>query len=80
MSDLHGEKYRYDAMLEMIQFSGEDTLYILGDVVDRGPNGIDILRDIMQRPNVHLILGNHEDLLLGTLGPQNEIGFRQLWI
>ena len=39
MSDLHGESGRYQAMLERIRFSPEDTLFILGDVVDRGGIG-----------------------------------------
>ena len=47
MSDIHGEHSRYISMLETINFSDEDTLYILGDVIDRKPGGIDILRDII---------------------------------
>ena len=53
MSDLHGESGRYQAMLERIRFSPEDTLFILGDVVDRGGiGGVDILRDVMARRNL----------------------------
>ena len=37
---------KYIKMLEKINFSDSDTLYILGDVVDRGPDGIKILLDI----------------------------------
>ena len=40
MSDIHGEADRFSAMLETIHFSSQDTLYILGDVIDRGPEGI----------------------------------------
>lgn len=47
MSDIHGECDRYKAMLEFIQFSDSDTLYVLGDVIDRKPGGIDILMDTM---------------------------------
>ena len=64
LSDIHGEKDRFEAMLETIGFSQEDTLYILGDVVDRGPDGISILRRIMNMPNVYMLLGNHEDMML----------------
>ena len=60
ISDIHGEILRWQAMLGLIQFSDEDTLYVLGDVIDRYPHGIDILLDIMRRPNVHMIVGNHE--------------------
>lgn len=59
-SDLHGHYDKYKAILEKIHFKNTDTLYILGDVIDRGPDGIRILRDMMGRANVIPILGNHE--------------------
>lgn len=60
MSDIHGEYEKYTAMLKKIRFRDEDTLYILGDVLDRGEQPIDILRDMMLQPNVYPIAGNHE--------------------
>ncbi len=47
-------------MLEGVSFKSSDTLYILGDVIDRGPDGVSILQDMMARSNVVPILGNHE--------------------
>lgn len=60
-SDIHGLKDRYDQMMEFIK--AEDTLYILGDVIDRGKDGIAILLDIMKRKNVIMLLGNHEYMM-----------------
>lgn len=60
MSDLHGCLDKYRAMLREIGFSPRDTLYVLGDMIDRGPDGIGILRDMSTRPNVVPLLGNHE--------------------
>lgn len=79
MSDIHGEILKWRDMLELIQFSDEDTLYVLGDVIDRNPHGIEILRDIMKRPNIHMIIGNHEEMMLKTLGRNNEYHARRLW-
>lgn len=79
ISDIHGEYDRYLAMLETIQFTDEDTLYILGDVIDRGKQSVETLLDIMERPNVHMLLGNHEYMCLATLGPNSEVGARHLW-
>ena len=64
MSDLHGCYEKYKKMLEKIKFSEDDTLYILGDVVDRGPDGIKILLDVAKRKNVVLLRGNHDDTAL----------------
>lgn len=60
MSDLHGCFDQYREMLELIEFRPKDTLYVLGDVIDRGPEGIELLQDMMLRPNLFPILGNHE--------------------
>ena len=67
MSDLHGRYDKYAQMLEKISFGEGDTLYILGDVIDRGPDGIRILLDMMGRKNVIPIIGNHESLALSSL-------------
>ena len=79
MSDIHGEIERYQVMLKMIQFSAQDTLYIIGDVIDRHPGGIEILKEIMDAPNIVMLLGNHEQMCLDTLGPYNVYGSRALW-
>ena len=63
MSDIHGEYDRYIALLEKIGFCDDDTLYVIGDVVDRGPDSVRLLQDMAARPNVYLIRGNHEAML-----------------
>ena len=60
ISDIHGCYEQYIALLEKIHFSEEDTLYVLGDVVDRGPEPMKVLLDMMNRPNVNFIIGNHD--------------------
>ena len=64
-SDLHGFSLeRFQAFLAQVGFSDEDYLFILGDVIDRGDDGVAILRWLLVQPNVELILGNHEAMLL----------------
>lgn len=60
MSDLHGCYEKYRKMLSVIRLKGNDVLYILGDIVDRGPDGIKILLDLIQRKNAIAIRGNHD--------------------
>ena len=43
MSDLHGQYEKYRKLLDKIAFSDGDELYILGDVVDRGPQSAELL-------------------------------------
>ena len=51
-------------LLQRSGFSGEDFLFVLGDVIDRGEHGVALLRWMAEQPNVQLILGNHEAMLL----------------
>ena len=66
-SDLHG--FPLDDFLRLLDkagFSEDDELYVLGDVIDRnGDGGIETLRWMMRQPNVTMLLGNHEAMLLG---------------
>ena len=63
ISDIHGCYDEYKKLLTKINFSEQDELYILGDVIDRGQNPIRLLQDIMHHPNIMLILGNHEFMM-----------------
>lgn len=68
LSDIHGHLQRFESIMDQINLQPTDTLYILGDVVDRFPDGIKILRRIMKMPNVKMILGNHEHMMLNAIG------------
>ncbi len=70
MSDLHGERDRFHRILQKIGFSGEDQLYIIGDVIDRGPEGIPLLREILAAENMTLLLGNHEHMMAAYFRPE----------
>ena len=59
ISDFHGEENRFHAMLENIWIPADDILYILGDAIDRGPDEITLLQEVMNTPNLILILGNY---------------------
>ena len=68
LSDIHGNERRFQSILQQINLQPSDTLYILGDVIDRHPGGIRILRKIMAMPNAKMLLGNHEYMMLRALG------------
>lgn len=67
MSDLHGCYDKYKKMLKKIDLTENDTLYILGDIVDRGNDGIKILLDMMQHKNIVPIVGNHDYMAYSVL-------------
>lgn len=67
MSDIHGSMRRFRSIMKQIDLQPEDMLYVLGDVIDRGADGIRILRELMAMPNVRMTLGNHELMMLESL-------------
>ena len=60
MSDIHGCYDKYIQMFKKIKFTDEDTLYVLGDIIDRGDGSFKVLQDMSMRANVLPIMGNHE--------------------
>lgn len=64
-SDWHGYPLeKIQKLFEYAKFSDDDYCYVLGDVIDRGKDGVKILRWLMKQPNIELIVGNHESFLL----------------
>ncbi len=72
VSDLHGQYDLFIKGLEKISFSSEDKLYVIGDTIDRGPDGIKILQKIFSEDNMELLMGNHEFMMLNSVSPDGE--------
>ena len=67
ISDIHGQCDMFTALLNKIGLNDEDTLYILGDIIDRGPDPIRTMLKLMEMPNVICIKGNHEVMAMDCL-------------
>lgn len=67
ISDIHGEYRMFMRMLKKIQLNDTDKLYVLGDMIDRGPNPMKVILELMEMPNAVCLLGNHEYLALECL-------------
>lgn len=80
--DLHG---RYDLMrmaLDKIEAGNPagGKVVFLGDYIDRGPDSRKIIETLMAGPPEHwewvCLKGNHEDMMVGTLGGPDEYWWR----
>lgn len=67
ISDIHGQYDMFMELVDKIKLKETDTLYILGDILDRGPHPIKILRKLMEMPNAICLVGNHEFMALECL-------------
>lgn len=71
MSDIHGNKEAFQSVLDQISLKNDDTLYILGDIIDRHEHGVEILMQLMKQDNVKCLLGNHELMCLNAVIPHS---------
>ena len=60
VSDIHAEYGLFLKMLEEIGFTDSDRLIVLGDIIDKGPDSVKLLKYISKMPNASVIIGNHE--------------------
>ena len=67
ISDIHGQYDMFMELVDKIKLKGTDTLYVLGDVLDRGPHPIKTIRKLMEMPNAICLVGNHEIMALECL-------------
>ena len=85
-SDIHGNYLSYSTLLKLIDFSDEDVLYVVGDVVDFGFENMKVLFDMMERPNVIPLLGEHDYMayyslkwLKSNVYDKNKLVFFDYW-
>lgn len=74
IGDIHGRRDLLDQLLGLIEADASARgpahvrLILLGDLVDRGPDSRGVIERVMQlkaaSPDVRLIAGNHEELLI----------------
>lgn len=78
ISDIHGELELFKKMIQEIDLNHNDTLYVLGDLIDRGERSIDTLNFVMNHPNIEFIIGNHEDMMCSIY--DGNVKFFKNWI
>lgn len=66
-ADLHGNLSLYENLIEEMDSHGEWKAICLGDTIDRGPDGYEILKRVLHDNRITLLLGNHEDMFLRAI-------------
>ena len=72
VADIHGYYDVFCRGLDLIGLGEDDRLYVIGDAIDRGPDGIRVLLDIMSHRNMDLLIGNHEFMMLNSVNADGE--------
>lgn len=66
-SDPHGHVRALDEVLSAVSLGEGDELFVLGDLIDRGPASLEVISLVRSLPNTHILMGNHEQLMLTAL-------------
>lgn len=63
-SCLYGDYNKYQQILDDLQMKNGDKLWLIGDLIDGNDadpyQNVQILNDVMDNPNVEVVLGDHE--------------------
>ena len=65
LSDVHGNRDFFWSLLKALDFSPEDELILLGDLLEKGEESLTLLREVMalsQTHRVHMLCGNCDNL------------------
>jgi serine/threonine protein phosphatase 1 len=76
IGDIHGCTSALRALLDAIAPTRADTIVLLGDYIDRGPDSkgaLDLVIALAGRCRVVPLLGNHEEMLLAALSDRNAL-------
>lgn len=58
IGDVHGCLSELERLLELVRVQGEDRLVFLGDLIDRGPDPLGVVR-LVRQLGAEMVLGNH---------------------
>lgn len=73
VGDIHGHFKLLTAALNNLDFNTElDRIFSVGDLIDRGPDSIDILK-WLEKPWFHAVRGNHEQMLIDCISGYGDI-------
>ena len=81
--DIHGCNKTFQALLDRIQLTTNDQLFLLGDYIDRGPDSVGVLDTILRLKeegySVFPLRGNHEQMLIESITtlPRNVLLFHK---
>ena len=83
VGDVHGCDVALETLLTAVDLAADDTVVQLGDLCDRGPDTarcVDLLMALGEDLDLRVVLGNHDEMMLGALGRGGFQGDAKFWM
>lgn len=83
LGDVHGCRAALAAILDAMALTVDDTLIVLGDFIDRGPDSRGVIEDLMQVERTCRLVrlrGNHEEMMLSARADDGTSGATRMWL
>lgn len=78
VGDIHGDYDLLFSELNKVNFDkNKDRLFSVGDLVDRGPENLKVLK-LINEPWFHYVVGNHEDMMVESAFDEDG-HYRRMW-
>jgi serine/threonine protein phosphatase 1 len=81
ISDIHGHLASFKALLDRLELTKEDELFLLGDFIDRGPDSKGVIDHVQELQaagyQVHCLRGNHEQMAIDA---PTDLNTRAAWL
>ena len=72
ISDIHGQQSVWAEVKKYLQ--PDDKIFFLGDAIDRGPDGFEIMKELLCDKRVTYLMGNHEYMMMNALEEMRYFG------
>tara|TARA_Y100000766_G_scaffold131534_1_gene113110 strand:- start:24 stop:800 length:777 start_codon:yes stop_codon:yes gene_type:complete len=71
IGDIHGYNETFDALIKKLSITDQDIILCLGDLIDKGPGSLEVLKKVSKSSQIFSIRGNHEEMMRLSISPKH---------
>ena len=71
IGDIHGYNETFDALIKKLKIKEKDIILCLGDLIDKGPGSLEVLKTVSKSNQIFSIRGNHEEMMRLSVSPKH---------
>ena len=80
IGDVHGYFETLQELLKKLDYTDDDVIIFMGDLIDKGPNSKEVFELVTKAENFFSIRGNHEEMLRLSLTPKYKGRMKKSWL